>query len=262
MARTRLLKPEFFRSEDVCALPPMTRLMFAGLWTLADKDGRLLDRPRRIGVDLFPFDDVDAADMLTQIAAVGLIVRYAADGKNIIQVTGFAKHQAPHFREPSLGLPEPTSDDVRQSLDSSGLAQEFPEQASANSPLPDPVSDPVPKASCSEPPSAPSEPPILDFPTAGKPDRWGLTSGLVRTWQGLFPGVAIELECRAALAWVLANPAKKKTANGMPRFLVSWLGRSQNRGAGGFGQPRGSPPRDPLAGLEDLTPRSTKANTA
>lgn len=108
MPRARLLKPEFFRSEDVGSLPPMARLLFAGLWTISDRDGRMLDRPRRIAADLFPYDeDPQVDENLFLLAERGLIVRYLADGKRCIQISSFAKHQTPHHKEPSFGLLSP-----------------------------------------------------------------------------------------------------------------------------------------------------------
>ena len=43
--RTRLLKPGFFMNEELARLPVRARLLFAGLWCLADREGRLEDRP-------------------------------------------------------------------------------------------------------------------------------------------------------------------------------------------------------------------------
>lgn len=37
-------------------------------------------------------------------------------------------------------------------------------------------------------------------------------------------------ECRKALAWIGADASRRKTARGMKRFLVGWLGRAQNSG--------------------------------
>lgn len=142
MARTRLLKPEFFRSEDVGTLEPMARLLFAGLWTLADREGRLFDRPRRIAADLFPYDEDPKVDLhLGALAARGLIVRYVADGKNCLEITGFKKHQAPHFKEPAGEVPAPPDNhSVGQSPGITGPVQcQFPSSGSD----PDPVSDPV-----------------------------------------------------------------------------------------------------------------------
>ena len=48
MARARILKPGFFANELLAEIHPYGRLLFAGLWTLADREGRLEDRPKRI----------------------------------------------------------------------------------------------------------------------------------------------------------------------------------------------------------------------
>ena len=46
MARARNIKPGFFRNADLVEMPIEARLLFIGLWTLADRSGRLEDRPR------------------------------------------------------------------------------------------------------------------------------------------------------------------------------------------------------------------------
>ena len=51
-------------------------------------------------------------------------------------------------------------------------------------------------------------------------------------WQGQFPGVDVERELSKASAWLDANPTRRKTERGMPRFLVNWLSRAQDSGRG------------------------------
>lgn len=144
MARTRLLKPEFFRSEDIAALSPLARLFFQGLWGIADRDGRLLDRPRRLALEILPYDNVDGEALLSEIARnPGLIVRYvSADGQICIQITNFEKHQKPHFKEPSLGLPAPDAANVGQNPDKPGLVAENPGGTVNVLPLPVSLPDP------------------------------------------------------------------------------------------------------------------------
>lgn len=105
MARARQLKPDFFLDEDLVELGFGTRLLFAGLWTLADREGRLEDRPRRIEMALFPADTIDIIPMLDELAGPGLIVRYEVEGRALIWIPGFPKHQRPHPREAPSGLP-------------------------------------------------------------------------------------------------------------------------------------------------------------
>lgn len=105
MARARNLKPGFFNDAELVECEFWVRLLFAGLWTLADREGRLLDRPKQIGVDLFPRDAVDAEAGLASLADHGLIVRYEVDGQHIIQVKNFCHHQNPHRDERASTLP-------------------------------------------------------------------------------------------------------------------------------------------------------------
>lgn len=107
MARTRLLKPGFFSNDMLAECDPLARLLFAGLWTLVDRDGRMECRHAKIKAQLLPYDNCDVADLMEQLAARGFVQLYTVDGRTFVQVNGFAKHQNPHPKETSEGLPEP-----------------------------------------------------------------------------------------------------------------------------------------------------------
>jgi len=82
-----------------------------------------------------------------------------------------------------------------------------------------------------KPVPADTSPAVLEFPTVGKGDtRWVLTLEQVQKWSALYPGVDVLTEARKALAWCEANPGRRKTAAGMPRFMVAWLGKEQDKG--------------------------------
>lgn len=71
---------------------------------------------------------------------------------------------------------------------------------------------------------------VLEYPCIGTgPPRWWLTRSQIAEWQAAYPGIDVETECRRALAWLAANPSRRKTARGMPRFLLGWLSRSVDR---------------------------------
>jgi len=107
MARARLLKPGFFTNEDLCELPAFGRLLFAGLWTIADREGRLDDRPKRIKAELFPYDKVDVPALLDALEEKGFIQRYCIEGAHFIQIVSFRKHQNPHVKEAASVIPSP-----------------------------------------------------------------------------------------------------------------------------------------------------------
>jgi len=106
MARSRNIKPGFFTNELLGTYDPIVCLTFAGLWCLADKDGRMEDRPMRIKAELFPYrEGLDVNGYLTVLERGGFIERYSVDGVGYIQVVSFAKHQSPHHTERPKGFP-------------------------------------------------------------------------------------------------------------------------------------------------------------
>lgn len=105
MARARNIKPGFFLNPDLNDCTPHARLLFIGLWTLADKEGRLLDRPRHIRLQVLPSDNVDVDALLDELASRGFVIRYEQSGVKAIWVTGFTKHQNPHKNEVPSEIP-------------------------------------------------------------------------------------------------------------------------------------------------------------
>lgn len=107
MARARNIKPGFFANEDLAECEPLARLLFAGLWCLADREGRLEDRPKRIRAELLPYDMCDADNLLNQLQERGFILRYTHGEGRFIQVLKFDSHQNPHIKEAKSTIPAP-----------------------------------------------------------------------------------------------------------------------------------------------------------
>src|ERR1051325_7668213 len=111
VARVRLLKPGFFTNEVLanCSFP--ARLLFAGLWCLADCEGKLEDRPKKIKAEILPYDTVDIENLLAELEEHGFIVRYKIGSRKqlrrYILIPTFAKHQNPHPKERPQGYPDP-----------------------------------------------------------------------------------------------------------------------------------------------------------
>ena len=110
MARIRSVKPDYFASEQVASVSYQWRLLFIGLWTHADREGRLLDRPARLKAMLFPYDDLNVDEGLGCLANAGLITRYEGQGLRLISIPTWAKHQQPHIKEAPSSLPPPLDD--------------------------------------------------------------------------------------------------------------------------------------------------------
>jgi hypothetical protein len=107
MARARNIKPGFFMNEILGKLDPIICLLFQGLWILADREGRLEDRPERILAATFPYrrELQDINGSLTVLQQCGFIERYKVGNLAVIQIVNFRKHQTPHITEKPSQLP-------------------------------------------------------------------------------------------------------------------------------------------------------------
>ena len=118
MPRARNIKPQIMANEDLAEISAIGRLLFVYLWMLADRDGRLEDRPKRIKAQALPYDDADTDALLSDLEDAGFIIRYAVHKKAIIQIVAFSKHQNPHSREQESELPGPDHTDAKHNLGS------------------------------------------------------------------------------------------------------------------------------------------------
>ncbi len=115
--RIRTIKPEFWSSAKAAKVPREARLLFIGLWNLADDDGRLLGSPKKVAGALFEHDeDVDGRTVdawLAQLEGARLIVRYDVKGTAYIAVSGFHEHQRIDKRWASR-LPPPPGEGIAE----------------------------------------------------------------------------------------------------------------------------------------------------
>lgn len=106
MARARNIKPGLYKNEDLAECSVWARFIFPGLWMLADRDGRMEDRPKRIKGELLPYDSIEVEPLLAELAEHGFIRRYEVCGERFIAVVKFLDHQAPHGTEKDGGCPD------------------------------------------------------------------------------------------------------------------------------------------------------------
>jgi hypothetical protein len=119
MARSRNIKPAFFLNDDLaeknCALG---RLLFIGLWTLADYRGNLEWRSGKVKAQILPYDECDINKIAINLDKSGFI-RFYSDGDRIFaNIVNFVKHQNPHKNEKQAGSDIPEfNESMRQVVD-------------------------------------------------------------------------------------------------------------------------------------------------
>ncbi len=109
--RIRTIKPEFFTHEAIFEAEMLSglplRLTFIGLWCAADREGRFKWEPRRLGVQILPYDKVDFAGVLDALVTGGFIVKYRVGNAWFGVIPSFKKHQIVNNREAESSLPAP-----------------------------------------------------------------------------------------------------------------------------------------------------------
>ena len=93
MARIRTIKPEMFTDEKLTECSLSARYLFSGLFCFADDMGNLERSAKRIKMQIFPADNIDAEPLLQELLAHGVITEYSVSGKLYLHIQGFAKHQ-------------------------------------------------------------------------------------------------------------------------------------------------------------------------
>jgi hypothetical protein len=111
MARMRSIKPEFWADEELADLPRDARMLYMGMWNVADEHGRLRGDPRYIKGQIFPYDDdLGAKDIDAYLDALALahkVQRYRVDNAAYLYLPNLGKHQRLESEKVPSRLPEP-----------------------------------------------------------------------------------------------------------------------------------------------------------
>lgn len=93
MARQRIIHPEFWTSEDMIPLSPIARLLFIGIWTFADDDGRIPFKVISLKCQIFPMDNIDVVPLVEELLSIGVVTEYSFEGDKYLVVKSWSKHQ-------------------------------------------------------------------------------------------------------------------------------------------------------------------------
>ena len=82
MARRRMIDPEFFLDEEISKVTPHARLLYIGLWGIADDNVFTIpNRPEWIKAQIFPYENVDINSLLTELVKLGKLLSFQYDGE-------------------------------------------------------------------------------------------------------------------------------------------------------------------------------------
>lgn len=125
MPRMRSMKPEYWKDQDLVEELPGprgrdARLLYPGLWCLADEFGRLRGDARFIKGELFPYDDdltPDVIDLLIDmLASTGRVIRYGYGKSRYLYLPKLAGHQRLEPQKTPSRLPPPPPELLEQAI--------------------------------------------------------------------------------------------------------------------------------------------------
>lgn len=105
--RARNLKPGFFKNDVLAECEPLARLLFEGLWCMADREGRLECHPKRIKAEILPYDNCDIVKLMEQLRDKQFVTVYKYDNEIYLEIPTFTQHQNCHIKEAESTIPAP-----------------------------------------------------------------------------------------------------------------------------------------------------------
>jgi hypothetical protein len=220
-SKIRTIKPEFFthyalyKAEADSCLP--LRVAFAGLWTVADREGRFKWDPPSMKPCCLPHDPIDFTEVMEVLAERGFIVRYVVDGKEYGCIPSWKEHQVINNREPHSKIPPPLlakhNRDASQQLRDAASVKGNGMEGNGNNASDDidhpPAVDPLKEDLTS--PAIDPEKVFIELPCTLPQGEFFVTKDYVAKMKKLFPAVDVEGEIRKAAAWLINNPRNVKT---------------------------------------------------
>ena len=188
---------------------------------------------------------------LSDLANMGSIRLYEVDGERYFCFPNWSEHQ--RVQQKRSKYPEPPAFDGNSQKSTVGHG-EPPSEPETEPEEETKTEDEGEGEYCAEHGCADSAPPVIALPLNDKTE-YLVTDEDLDEWQSLYPAVDVMQELRNMRGWLLSNPSKRKTRNGVKRFVNSWLAREQNKGGSAPApqrQSRGNGRRDPMDELSAL----------
>ena len=225
MARSRVVKPEFFDDEKLARISRDARLFFIGTWKCSDDYGVVKGNPGWLKGNIFPYDDdvqkKQVEKWLSELVEIGALFPFNHHDEKYFFITNFLKHQK--VDHPSkVRNPEPPTN-ILLSLEtlasrSRGNLDETETETETATNSPEPQSGPAPVLFF----------PLVNKTPSGEPEQFTIYQEDIDLWQDTYSGIDVLQIIKECRQWNIDNPTRRKTVAGIKKHINTWLGKAQN----------------------------------
>ena len=257
----RIIKDSILTDDAFNFLTFFEESLYHRLVVSADDYGIYYAQPRTLSRILFPcrgnVTETAVRKGLGHMEALGLIRLYTVKGAGYLKLCGWDQNQ--RLRNSRHRYPTPEEADDKETAGAETEPAENHPSAEGRE-TGDPENEPA-AMPCPQPEDR--EPPVVELPLSDH-TSYGVTQSEIDEYAALYPAADVVQELRNMRGWCLANPQKRKTRNGIRKFINSWLTRVQNQGGRSTSRPApASPPVNPfLEMLREEEARERAAETA
>jgi hypothetical protein len=256
-----MIHPDIWQSEDFSKLSTLAKLLFIGMFSLADDYGKGRAKPVYLKSVVFPYDDgmriIDIEKALSEIGPNMSVTFYAHDGNDYYRLDSWDKWQNVDHPQPSkIADPQPFQNDsgiIPESFEneSSVVKCSLVKYKGVKNHLHGAETAPCRNA------ESPTGDPVITI-TLNDKSEYPVYEEQVHEWAALYPAVDVIQQLREIRGWNISNPQKRKTKSGILRHITSWLAREQNKGGNVKRITNGSTPfpdPEPAGDYTDITER-------
>lgn len=254
------MKPEFWADEELAmAVSRDARLLYIGLWNLADEHARLRGDPRFVKGQLFAYDDDLSPKaievLLDELTAAGKVQRYQSGSSTYLFLPNLAKHQRLEAAKVESRLPAPPDPS-----ESAPMATIRAEKSAQDSHEPAPYADSsslLYVAGSMEPVAGSVGAPLASARTAAKrgsriPEDFAVTREMAQWAVDRMPGIDGRMETEKFITYWRGKSGKDATKVDWVATWQHWMLNARDRyGPGARASPNGSKPSTSDARVAD-----------
>ncbi len=227
----RIIKESICYSDDLDQLTAFEENVFYRLLVRVDDYGRIDARPSFLKSTLYVtksgISEKNVSEAVARLSSLGLVKVYTVEGKPFLCLPKWHLHQRVRDSKEKYPAP-PENDDCEISPQLAATRREPPPYNPNPNPNPNPNRESESEI-LHDAEAASFRTPEITLPL-NDGSEFPIYGENIAEWEGLYPAVDVPQQLRNMRGWILSNPAKRKTKNGIKRFITGWLGREQDKG--------------------------------